>query len=202
MKTIKKILLFMLIISTILIPCTVSAQSKDVTKSKSQDMEKIINDASYLPTINLYFGEKKLTFDTQTKSTMAAALTTYAISTKTSVAQAKKNMNLLFGTSNFKLSKSSKFPYSLFEQKGKTIYYYGGGEWGDCGPYFKIKKVTQTAKRKYNCSVNYYVESPDGVSYIGNFTFGLKTSNNKYGYTITNMKQNTKCGTRKLIISY
>lgn len=202
MKTIKKIFLFMLIISTFLLSCTVSAQPKDVTKTKSQDMEEIINAASYLPTINLYFGEKKLTFNTQTKSTMAAALTTYAVSTKTSVAQAKKNMNLLFGSSNFKLSKSNRFPFSLFEQKNNIIHYYGGGEWGDSGPYFKIKKVTKISKAKYDCSVNYYVESPDGISYIGNFNFELKATKNKYGYIITNMKQNTKCGTRKLIITY
>ena len=202
MKTIKKILLFMLIISTVLIPCTVSAQSKDVTKAKSEDMKQIINAVSYLPAINLYFGEEKLSFDTKTKSVMASALTTYAVAEKTSLAQAKKNMKLLFGSSQFKLSKSEEFPYSLFVQKGKTIYYYGGGEWGDSGPYFKIKKITQTSKEKYICSVNYYVENPDGIDYIGNFTYELKTAKNKYGYVITGMKQNTKCRTRKLIIAY
>ncbi len=42
MKTLKKILLFMLVTSIILLPCIVSAESKDVTQSKSQDMEDIM----------------------------------------------------------------------------------------------------------------------------------------------------------------
>lgn len=202
MKTVKKIFLYLLIACVIFTPYNVSAQIKDVTKAKSEDMKQIINAVSYLPAINLYFGEKKLSFDTKTKSVMASALTTYTVAEKTSLTQAKKNMKLLFGSSQFKLSKSHEFPYSLFEQKGKTIYYYGGGEWGDCGPYFKIKKITQTSKERYICSVNYYVENPDGIDYIGNFTYELKTAKNKYGYIITDIKQNTKCGYRKHLVSY
>lgn len=201
MKTLKKIFVFMLIV-LIALPQNILAQSTDVTKKKAKDMKQIINDVSYLPTINLYFGDEKLSFDTPTKSIMAAALTTYAVSEKTSLTQAKQNMQLLFGTSDFKLPKSNEFPYSLFEQKKNTIYYHGGGEWGDSGPYFKIKKITQISKYKYLCSVNYYIENPDGISYIGNFSFNLKPAKNQYGYIVTGMKQNTECGYSKLLKEY
>lgn len=56
MKTIKKILLFMLVTSIILLPCIVSAESKDVTQSKFQDMEDIITNMKQ----NTKCGYKKL----------------------------------------------------------------------------------------------------------------------------------------------
>lgn len=197
-----KIISFLLII-TFLLPLNIYAQNIDVTKSKASEMEHIIDNVSLLPIANLCYGEKKLSFNTTTKSAMAVALSTYydAHSNKTSLAQAKKNMKLLFGTSTFKLSTNKQYPFSFFKQKGNTIY-FANGDWGDSWPYFKIKKVMQLSKGNYLCSVNYYTDGPDGTNYIGNFSFKLKSTENQYGYVVTDMIQNTKCGYKKLIKSY
>lgn len=196
-----KIISFLLIV-TLLLPLNIYAQNIDVTKSKASEMEHLIDDVSLIPLLNLCYGEKKLSFNTTTKSTMAAALSTYydARSDKTSLAQAKKNMKLLFGTSTFKLPPNKQYPLSLFKQKGNTIY-FTDGDWGTW-PYFKIKKVTQLSKGNYLCSVNYYTDGPDGTNYIGNFSFKLKSTKSQYGYIITDMIQNTKCGYKKLIKEY
>ena len=203
MKNLKKLWICFLIVSIIVGNNSVYAASNDVTNSKADSMEDIIFYASTLPCINLYWGTKKLTFSKETKSIMAVMLDTYSKNRlKTTVTSVKGKMKLLFGTaSGFSIKKSQVFPFSLLEKKGDKVY-IAPGEWGDSSPSHMIKKITKVGNGKYKCLVYYYVENEEGVSYIGNFTFRLKTAKNSFGYIITGITQNKKCGYRKLVEKY
>lgn len=200
-KTLSLLLILSLLFEIISISPLAAAQN--VTKSKSQSMDDIINEISFLPSINLFSGKKKLVYNNSTKSIIGAALYTYSVSTKTTVAKSKAGMASLFGSSKgFKISKSTIYPYSMFTQKGQTIYYNGGKEWGYYNPMYEIKKIMKTGSSTYTATVNYYFENENGLTYIGNFTYKLKESKNSYGYIITGFTQNTKCGYQKLVDAY
>lgn len=201
MLNIKKIVISLLFTIFFLSPINLYAQTIDVTETKASEMEQLIDDISFIPMVNLCYGDKKLSFNTITKSTMAAVLSTQTTTEKVSLSLVKKDMKQLFGTSSFKLATNGQYPYSLFKQKGSIVYCVGG-DWGNASPYFKIKKVIQTSKGTYLCSINYYINYSRQTDYIGNFSYVLKSANNPYGYIITGITQNTKCGYRKTIKYY
>ena len=174
--------------------------ARNVTKTYKAQVGKMLRKLdSYL---GYGCGDGKVfKYDIYARTTMAYFMNPV---TPKSLSEAKRlsqaDLKLYFGTTRVKLKKfdgrySVKNPsYLLRNQNGKVVYI--GGDWGDCYPKGRVKKIVKTGSKSYVVTyVIYMYDSYDKVymRYMGTYKIYLKKASNQNGFIITNMKRTGTC---------